>query len=112
MRKKNRQARTSDAEYVRGGKGRRDEVGPTGIYPASSANAPANAELRGQEELGHMSPHGQALQEVPKKEDEIEHHGKAHDRSVRDSEIRRETQTSAAMGRLPGTTVNPADSEE
>ena len=73
MRKKNRQAQISDAEYVRGGKGRRDEVGPTGIYPASSANAPANAEIRGQEELGHMSSRGEALQEVPKKRDEIEH---------------------------------------
>lgn len=31
----------------------------------------------------------------------------AHDEEVRDSEIRRETQTSAAMGRLPGTTVSP-----
>ena len=29
-----------------------------------------------------------------------------HDEEVRDSAIRRETQTSAAMGRLPGTTVS------
>lgn len=31
----------------------------------------------------------------------------AHDWEVRDSEIRRTTQTSAAMGTLPGTTVSP-----
>jgi hypothetical protein len=40
------------AEEVRGGKGRRDEVGHTGIYPASDPNAPADAETRTPGELG------------------------------------------------------------
>jgi len=35
-------------EYMRGGKGRKDEVGRSGIYPASAANAPADAEPRSQ----------------------------------------------------------------
>jgi hypothetical protein len=35
-------------EYIRGGKGRKDEVGRSGIYPASSADAPADAEPRSQ----------------------------------------------------------------
>jgi hypothetical protein len=30
-----------------------------------------------------------------------------HDREVRDAEIRRQTQTSAALGTLPGTAVSP-----
>ena len=68
MDQKDQPVQSSDAEYVRGGKGRRDEVGRSGIYPASAADAPADAEVRGQEELGHISPHGQALQEVPKKD--------------------------------------------
>ena len=42
-------------EYVRGGKGRKDEVGPTGIFPASGGEAPEDAETMGQEELGHRS---------------------------------------------------------
>ena len=46
----------ADAEYVRGGKGRRDEVGRSGIYPASAGQAPADAEIVGQEELGHRHP--------------------------------------------------------
>jgi hypothetical protein len=70
MRKKDRQEQASDAEYVRRGKGRRDEVGRSGIYPASSADAPPDAEVRGQEELGHISPGSQALQEVTKKDGE------------------------------------------
>jgi hypothetical protein len=37
-----------------------------------------------------------------------ETHLHLHDAEVRDSELRRETQTSAAMGRPPGTTVSPA----
>jgi len=44
-----------EREYVRGGKGRRDEVGGSGIYPASSPNAPADAEVRSQGELGRGS---------------------------------------------------------
>jgi hypothetical protein len=35
-----------DDEYVKGGKGRKDEVGKSGIYPASSADAPADAVIR------------------------------------------------------------------
>jgi hypothetical protein len=38
-------------EYVRGGKGRRDEVGKSGIYPASSPDAPADAEIRTESDL-------------------------------------------------------------
>jgi hypothetical protein len=44
-------------DYMRGGKGRKDEVGGSGIYPASVPDAPADAELRGQGELvGHKGP--------------------------------------------------------
>ena len=44
-------------EYVKSGKGRKDEVGHTGVYPASmAADAPPDAEPMGQEELGHRSP--------------------------------------------------------
>ena len=69
--KRERQSRRERAEsdYVRGGKGRRDEVGKTGIHPASAGTAPEGAPVRGQEELGHTSPHGEALQEVPNKSD-------------------------------------------
>jgi len=35
-----------------GGQGRRDEVGGSGVYPASGPNAPADAELRTQAEWG------------------------------------------------------------
>ncbi|MDA8217128.1 MAG: hypothetical protein M0Z94_05860 [Dehalococcoidales bacterium] len=35
-----------------GGKGRRDEVGRSGVYPASDPNAPGGAEVRGQQEWG------------------------------------------------------------
>ena len=49
--------RESDGErerdYVRGGKGRKDEVGGSGIYPASSPDAPGDAELRSEGDLGH-----------------------------------------------------------
>ena len=38
-------------EYMRGGKGRKDEVGGSGIYPASSTNAPGDAQLRSEGEL-------------------------------------------------------------
>ncbi len=40
-----------EREYVRGGKGRRDKVGGSGIYPASSPDAPGDAELRTEGEL-------------------------------------------------------------
>jgi hypothetical protein len=39
-------------DYLRGGKGRKDEVGRSGIYPASAPNAPADAEVRSPGELG------------------------------------------------------------
>jgi hypothetical protein len=50
-----------EQQYVRGGKGRRDEVGHTGIYPASSPDAPGDAQVRGQEELGHTTAAKEAL---------------------------------------------------
>jgi hypothetical protein len=41
-------------EYIRGGKGRKDEVGKSGIYPASSPDAPKDAAVRTEGELvGH-----------------------------------------------------------
>jgi hypothetical protein len=44
-------------EYVKRGKGRKDEVGGSGIYPASSPDAPADAEIRTESELvGHKGP--------------------------------------------------------
>jgi hypothetical protein len=49
--------RNSQAEYVRGGKGRRDDVRGSGIYPASAPDAPAHAEVRTQGDLGaHKGP--------------------------------------------------------
>lgn len=49
----------SQDEYVKGGKGRRDEVGGSGIYPASSPNAPADAEVRSEREfVQHKGPGG------------------------------------------------------
>lgn len=48
--------RPSD-EYMKGGKGRRDEVGGSGIYPASSPDAPKDAEIRSEGELAkHKGP--------------------------------------------------------
>ncbi len=45
-------------EYMRGGKGRKDEVGGSGIYPASSPNVPGDAEVRSEGELAsHKGPH-------------------------------------------------------
>jgi hypothetical protein len=44
-------------EYMRGGKGRKDEVGGSGIYPASDPNAPADAEVRSEGGLvSHKGP--------------------------------------------------------
>jgi hypothetical protein len=44
-------------EYMKGGKGRRDEVGGSGIYPASSPDAPEDAEIRSEGELAkHKGP--------------------------------------------------------
>jgi hypothetical protein len=42
-----------ERDYVRGGKGRKDEVGGSGIYPASSPDAPGDAEIRSEGDLGH-----------------------------------------------------------
>ena len=53
-------------EYIKGGKGRKDEVGGSGIYPASSADAPANAEVRSEGELGRRK------EPRPKRTDEQE----------------------------------------
>jgi hypothetical protein len=48
---------TQPDEYMKGGKGRRDEVGGSGIYPASSPDAPADAEIRSEGELAkHKGP--------------------------------------------------------
>jgi len=44
-------------EYMKGGKGRTDKVGGSGIYPASAPNAPPDAVIRGQGELGHTASH-------------------------------------------------------
>jgi hypothetical protein len=55
-------------EYVRGGKGRKDEVGGSGIYPASDPNAPADAELRSEGELvGHKGPRQKSTDEQASK---------------------------------------------
>jgi hypothetical protein len=44
-------------EYMKHGKGRKDEVGGSGIYPASSPDAPANAPVRSEGELvSHKGP--------------------------------------------------------
>jgi hypothetical protein len=46
-----------EREYVRGGKGRKDEVGGSGIYPVSSPEAPVDAEIRTETELAkHKGP--------------------------------------------------------
>jgi len=52
-----RSADTRRDEYMKGGKGRKDSVGGSGIYPASAANAPDDAVIRGQGELGHSPRH-------------------------------------------------------
>ena len=55
---------TKQSEYMKGGKGRKDEVGGSGIYPASAPNAPADAELRTEGELvGHKGPRDQPVDE-------------------------------------------------
>ena len=44
-------------DYVRSGKGRKDDVGKSGIYPASSPDAPGDAEIRLEGELAsHANP--------------------------------------------------------
>jgi len=61
MSNQSREAKPSEKdrqnEYIRGGKGRKDEVGGSGIYPASSPDAPADAEVRSEGELvSHKGP--------------------------------------------------------
>ena len=54
------------SEYMRGGKGRKDEVGGSGIYPASSADVPADAEIRSEAGLvGHKGPPQATQDEEP-----------------------------------------------
>ena len=50
-----------EQDYVRRGKGQKDQVGPTGIYPASGSDRPEGAEVRGQDELGHRKPGQESL---------------------------------------------------
>lgn len=51
------QSKQDQDEYMRGGKGRKDEVGGSGIYPASSPNAPGDAEVRSERDLvRHKGP--------------------------------------------------------
>ena len=53
-------------EYMRGGKGRKDEVGGSGIYPASSDNVPADAEIRSEAGLvGHKGPPHKPAEDEP-----------------------------------------------
>jgi hypothetical protein len=42
----------TQSEYVKGGKGRKDEVGKSGIYPASFPDAPGDAVIREEGDLG------------------------------------------------------------
>jgi hypothetical protein len=56
----------SQSDYMRGGKGRKDEVGGSGIYPASSDNVPADAEIRSEAGLvGHKGPPHQPSEDEP-----------------------------------------------
>lgn len=58
----------SQSDYIRGGKGRKDEVGRSGIYPASSPDAPADAEFRRPDELvPHRGP--QPTPRTPKEDE-------------------------------------------
>jgi hypothetical protein len=51
-------------DYMKGGKGRRDDVRGSRIYPASSPDAPADAEVRTAEDLvGHKGPGSKPAQE-------------------------------------------------
>ena len=49
--RRNESEKTRSDDYMKGGKGRRDEVGGSGIYPASSPDAPDDAEIRSEGEL-------------------------------------------------------------
>lgn len=52
--------RERDSGKPGGGKGRKDEVGRTGIYPASGPYPPGDAEVRGQGELAHPEERGRS----------------------------------------------------
>src|SRR2546423_12239405 len=41
-----RSAEDRQNEYMKGGKGRKDEIGGSGIYPAFTPDAPADAQVR------------------------------------------------------------------
>ena len=59
-------------DYVKRGKGRKDEVGGSGIYPASVPDAPADAEVRSEGELvEHRGPRKKAAdQQETRKSDQ------------------------------------------
>ena len=72
MSNQSREAKPSEKdrqnEYIRGGKGRKDEVGGSGIYPASSPDAPADAEVRSEGELvRHKGPAKEPTDELAAK---------------------------------------------
>jgi hypothetical protein len=51
-------------DYMRGGKGRKDEVGRSGIYPASAPDAPTNAPVRTEADLAaHKGPRPKPTEE-------------------------------------------------
>lgn len=52
MAKQTSKKKQSDDEYVRGGKGRKDDVRGSRLYPIDAPNAPANAKIVGAGELG------------------------------------------------------------
>jgi len=56
-----------DNEYMRGGKGRKDEVGGSGIYPASAPDIPKDAEVRRETDLvRHGAVRTPATKDQPK----------------------------------------------
>jgi hypothetical protein len=66
-----RSAQERQNEYMRGGKGRKDEVGGSGIYPASVPDAPSDAVVRTEGELvGHSEPRRKPTNERSDKSDE------------------------------------------
>jgi hypothetical protein len=67
-----RQSTPQKDEYMRGGKGRKDEVGRSGIYPASAANAPADAEPRSQGDFVRHegAPQKRTSEQGPQKTDQ------------------------------------------
>jgi hypothetical protein len=59
----------AEADDVTAGKGRRDEVGRSGIYPASGPLPEHDAEVVSPGELGHRPRHGETDLPVPKREE-------------------------------------------